>query len=156
MLMFTLVISCLTTSNLPWFMDLTFQVPMQYCPLQHWTLLLSPVPSTTCCCFHKFHKYSVLIELPQFSPNNESLKNFLKNVFSSEIESFLLDLFFRRFLVSSDRNPDLNNNRNVFHHTAEKPSANLVLGMCVSKVQTIMSWFISLHFLNRLLPCGEK
>ena len=25
--MFTLVISCWTTSNLPWFMDLTFQVP---------------------------------------------------------------------------------------------------------------------------------
>ena len=29
--MFTLAISCLTTSNLPWFMDITFQVPMQYC-----------------------------------------------------------------------------------------------------------------------------
>ena len=29
--MFTLAISCLTTSNLPWFMDLIFQVPMQYC-----------------------------------------------------------------------------------------------------------------------------
>ena len=28
-LMFTLAISCLTISNLPWFMDLTFQVPMQ-------------------------------------------------------------------------------------------------------------------------------
>ena len=44
---FTLAISCLTTSNLPWFMDLTFQVPMQYCSLQHQTLLLSPVTSTT-------------------------------------------------------------------------------------------------------------
>ena len=31
--MFTLAISCLTTSNLPWFMDLTFQVPMQYCSI---------------------------------------------------------------------------------------------------------------------------
>ena len=31
---FTLAISCLTTSNLPRFMDLTFQVPMQYCSLQ--------------------------------------------------------------------------------------------------------------------------
>ena len=49
--MFTLVISCLTTSNLPWFMDLTFQLPMQYCSLQHQTLLLSWVPSTTGCCF---------------------------------------------------------------------------------------------------------
>ena len=27
--MFTLAISCLNTSNLPWFMDLTFQVPMK-------------------------------------------------------------------------------------------------------------------------------
>ena len=43
---FTLAISCLTTSNLPWFMDLTFQVPMQYCSLQHQILLLSPVTST--------------------------------------------------------------------------------------------------------------
>ena len=28
-------------------MDLTFQVPMQYCSLQHWILLPSPVTSTT-------------------------------------------------------------------------------------------------------------
>ena len=49
--MFTLAISCLTTSNLPWFMDLTFQIPMQYCSFQHWTSLLSPVTSTTGCCF---------------------------------------------------------------------------------------------------------
>ena len=32
-------------------MDLTFQVPMQYCSLQHRTLLLSPVTSTTGYCF---------------------------------------------------------------------------------------------------------
>ena len=51
MLMFTLAISCLTTSTLPWFMDLTFQVPMQYCSLQHRTLLLSPVTSTAGYCF---------------------------------------------------------------------------------------------------------
>ena len=49
--MFALAISCLTISNLPWFMDLTFQVPMQYCSLQNWTLLPSPVTSTTGCCF---------------------------------------------------------------------------------------------------------
>ena len=47
MSMLTLAISCLTTSNLPWFMDLTFQLPMEYCSLQHWILLLSPVTSTT-------------------------------------------------------------------------------------------------------------
>ena len=45
--MFTLAISCLTTSSLPWFMDLTFQVPMQYCSLQHWILLSPPDTSTT-------------------------------------------------------------------------------------------------------------
>ena len=59
MLIFTLSISCLTTSNLPWFMDLTLQVSMQYCSLfflqycslQHWTLLPSPVTSKTGYCF---------------------------------------------------------------------------------------------------------
>ena len=48
---FTFAISCLTASNLPWFMDLTFQVPMQYYSLQHRTLLLSPVTFTAGCCF---------------------------------------------------------------------------------------------------------
>ena len=45
--MATLPISCLTTSNLPWFMDLTFQVPMQYCSLHYQTLLPSAVTTTT-------------------------------------------------------------------------------------------------------------
>ena len=47
----TLAISCLTTYNLPWFMDLMFQVPIQHCSLQHHTWLPSPVTSTTGCCF---------------------------------------------------------------------------------------------------------
>ena len=34
-------------SNLPWFMALTFQVPMQYCSLQQQTLLSPPDTSTT-------------------------------------------------------------------------------------------------------------
>ena len=51
MSMFTLAISCLITSNLPWFMDLTYQVPMQYCSLHHQTLLPSSVTSTAECCF---------------------------------------------------------------------------------------------------------
>ena len=61
--MFTLAISCLTTSNLPWFMDLTFQVPMQYCSLQHQTLLPSPVTSTTRWCFHFGSVSSFFLEL---------------------------------------------------------------------------------------------
>ena len=69
MSMFTLVISCLTTSNLPWLIDLTFQVPMQYCSLQNWTLLPSPVTSTTgwCCCFGSISSF--FLELfPHSSP----------------------------------------------------------------------------------------
>ena len=48
--MFTLAI-CLTTSNLPWFMDLTYLVPMQYCSLKHQILLPSPVTLTAGRCF---------------------------------------------------------------------------------------------------------
>ena len=33
MSMLTLAISCLTSSNLPWFIDLKFQLPIQYCSL---------------------------------------------------------------------------------------------------------------------------
>ena len=51
MLIFILAISCLTTSNLPWFMDLTFHVPMQHCfysirfpsitsDMNNWTLFM--------------------------------------------------------------------------------------------------------------------
>ena len=61
--MFTLAISCLTTSNLPWFMDLTFQVAMQYCSLHHWTLL-SPLDTFTAghrFCFGSFSSF--LLEL---------------------------------------------------------------------------------------------
>ena len=36
MSMFTFSISCLTISNLSWLMDLTFQVPMQYCSYSIW------------------------------------------------------------------------------------------------------------------------
>ena len=40
-------------------MDLTFQVPMQYCSLKHRSLLLSPVTSTAgyCFCFGSIHSF---------------------------------------------------------------------------------------------------
>ena len=63
MLMFSLAISCLTTSNVPWFMDLTFQVPTQYCSWQHQTLLPSPVTSTTGHCFCFCSVSSFFLEL---------------------------------------------------------------------------------------------
>ena len=60
---FTLAISSLTTSNLPWFMDLTCQLPLQYSSLQHRTLLLSPVTCTTgyCFCFGSIPSFSGVI-----------------------------------------------------------------------------------------------
>ena len=63
MSMFTLAIYCLTTSNFPWFMDWTFQVPMQYCSLQHWTLLSPPDTSSIGCCFCIGSASSFLLEL---------------------------------------------------------------------------------------------
>ena len=61
--MFTLAICPLTTSNLPWFIDLTFQGPMQYCSLQQQTLLPSPVTSTIGHCFHFGSVSSLFLEL---------------------------------------------------------------------------------------------
>ena len=63
MSLFTLTISCLTTSNLLWLMNLTFQVPMQYCSLQHQTLHPSPITSTTGRCFHFGSASSFFLEL---------------------------------------------------------------------------------------------
>ena len=60
---FTLTIFCLITSNLPWFMDLTFQVLMQFCSLEHHTLLSPPDTSTTGHCFHFGSASSFLLEL---------------------------------------------------------------------------------------------
>ena len=63
MSMFTLAISFLTTSNLPWFMDLTFHVPRQYCSLQHQILLSPPDTSTTGCHVCFCSTFSFLVEL---------------------------------------------------------------------------------------------
>ena len=61
--MFTLAISCLTTSNLPRFMDLTSQVLTQYCSLEHQTLLPSLVTYIVGYCFHFGSASSFFLEL---------------------------------------------------------------------------------------------
>ena len=95
--MFTLAISCLITSNLPWFMDLTFQFPMGYCSLQHWTLLPSPVTSTTGHCFHFGSVSPLFLELflhsspvAYWAPTNLGSSSF-------SALSFFLFILFRRF-----------------------------------------------------------
>ena len=63
MLIFTLAISCSIMSNLPWFVNLIFQVPLQYCSFQLWTTLLPPDISTTECNFHFGPATSFFLEL---------------------------------------------------------------------------------------------
>ena len=60
---FTLATSCLISSSLPWLMDLTFLVPMQYCSLQHQTLLPSSVISSPGCCSRFGSVSSFFLEL---------------------------------------------------------------------------------------------
>ena len=94
---FTLAIPCLTTSNLLWFMDLTFQVPMQYCSLQHQTLLLLPVTSTTGYCFCFGSIPSLFLELfLHWSPVAYWAPTDLGNS-SSRILSFCLYILFMGF-----------------------------------------------------------
>ena len=56
-------LSCLATSNLPWFMGLTFQFPMKYYFLQHQTLLLPPDTPTLSICFFFGPAASFFLEL---------------------------------------------------------------------------------------------
>ena len=88
MSMLTLTISCLTTSNLPWFMDLTFQVPMLCCPLQHQTLFPSPATSTTgwCFCFGSVSSFFLVIS-PLIS--SSILRTFWPGEFIFQIPIFL-------------------------------------------------------------------
>ena len=97
MLMFTLAVSCLTTSNLPWFMELTFRVPTQYCSLQHWALLPSPVTSTTGHFFHFDSISSFFLELflhsssvAYWAPTDVGSSSF-------SVMSFYLFMLFLRF-----------------------------------------------------------
>ena len=95
--MFTLAISCLTFSYLPWFMDLTFQVPMQYCCLQDQTLLPSPITSTAWWCFYFGSISSFFLKLflhcspvPYWALTNLGSSSF-------SVLSFCLFILFMRF-----------------------------------------------------------
>ena len=94
---FTLAISCLTTSNVPWFMDLTFQVPMQYWSLQHQTLLLLPVTSTAgySFCFGSISSFFLELFL-HWSPVEYWAPTDLESS-SFSILSFCLFVLFLRF-----------------------------------------------------------
>ena len=95
--MFTLTISCLVTCNLPWFMDLTFQVPTQYFYLQHWTLLPLPVTYTTvrCFCFDSVSSFFLELFLHTSLVANWALTNLGGSSFS--VISFWLFVLFMGF-----------------------------------------------------------
>ena len=94
---FTLAISCLTTSNLPWYMNLTFQIPMQYCSLQHRILLLSWVPPTAGCCLYFGSIPSFFLELfLHWSPVAYWVPTSLGSS-SSSVLSFCLIILFMGF-----------------------------------------------------------
>ena len=97
MSMFTLAVSCLTTSNLPWFTDLTLQVPMHYCFLQHRILLPSPVTSTTgwCFCFGSISSFFLALFLPWSPVAYWASTNLGSSSFS--ILSFCLFILFMGF-----------------------------------------------------------
>ena len=97
MSMFTLVISCLTTSILPWFIDLSFQVPMQYHSLQHWTLLSPPDTSTTGCFFCFGSVSSFLLELFLHSSPSNILGTYQPGEFTSQCPCFCLFILFVGF-----------------------------------------------------------
>ena len=95
---FTLDIACLTTSSLPWFTDLTFQVPLLYCSLQQQTLLPSPVTSTNGCCFCFGSVSSFFLELfLQWSPVAYCAPTDLGSS-SFSVLSFCLFILFMGFL----------------------------------------------------------
>ena len=78
-------------------MDLTFQVPMQYCSLQHRTLLLSPVTSTAGYCFCFGSIPSLFLELfLHWSPVAYWVPTDLGSFFFS-ILSFCLFILFMGF-----------------------------------------------------------
>ena len=96
--MFTLAISCLTMSNLPWFTDLTFQVPMQHGSLQHLTLLSPPGTSSTKHHLRLGSASSLFLELFLYSSLVAYWTSSDVGGLSSGVLSFCLFILFMGFL----------------------------------------------------------
>ena len=96
MSMFTLAIFCLTTSNLPWFMDLPFQVSMQYWSLLNRTLLYHQsypqlgVVFSLALSLHSLWSYSPLFPVAYLAPIDLGSSSF-------SVLTFRLFILFMRF-----------------------------------------------------------
>ena len=99
MLMFNLAVSFLTTFNLLWFMDLIFQVPMQYCSLQDQTLFSPPDISTTkhCFCFGPATSFYLELSISVLCSTPIALPLFWPGGSSSGVISFCLFILFMAF-----------------------------------------------------------
>ena len=97
MSVFTLAIPCSTTSNIPWFIDLTFQFPMQYCFLQHRTLLPSPVNPQLGIVFALSLIFSLFLELFLHSAPVAYWTTTYLGSSSFSVISFCLFMLFMRF-----------------------------------------------------------
>ena len=97
MSMFPLAISCLTTFNLPWFIDLKFLIPMEYFSLQHHTLHPSPVISTAegCFCFGSVSSFFLELFLHSSPVPYQAPTNLVSLSFN--VISFCLFILFMRF-----------------------------------------------------------
>ena len=96
-LMLTLTASCLTMSNLPWFVDLTFQVPVQYCSYSIRNLMPSSVTSTTGHCFLFGSASSFFLELFLCSSPVAYWTTFNLGALSSGVMPFCLFILFIGF-----------------------------------------------------------
>ena len=94
---FTLAISYLTTSNLPWFMDLIFQVPMKYCSLQHQTLLSITSHIHNCVLFLIWFRLFILSEVISLLISSNILGTYWPGSSSFSVLTFWLFILFMGF-----------------------------------------------------------
>ena len=95
--MFTLAISYLTTSNLPWFMDLIFHVPMKYCSLQHQTLLSITSHIHNCVLFLIWFRLFILSEVISLLISSNILGTYWPGSSSFSVICFCLFILFMGF-----------------------------------------------------------
>ena len=99
MLMLALAISCLTTSNLPWFLDLHSRFLWNIVLLQHQTLLRSPVTSTTGGCFCFYSVSLFFLELFLFQLHIEHLSAWGVHLSASFLFFFFIIVSFCLFIL---------------------------------------------------------
>ena len=147
-----LAISCLITSNLPWFMDLIFQAPMQYCSYS--TRFSSPLTSTTGCSFCFVSISSFFLELfLHSSPVAYQASTDLGSL-SFSIISFCLFVLFQIWLWRTV-GLDYRTYTGLGKQTLEGHKRNLVCTRTQEKRKVIpQPWCIPLPIWNQsVIPC---